>query len=139
MEVSCSISAVHSIDYFDASSRWICVPWSILAPVSCWFCNGLSVSVYISHQSYHAVHTHCLDPRGFQSTVRANTLAQKIIAADIAYGLNDQYTFYTADNCTTVASQVARFLLTTILSRLSERHPNVAERQLYQSRLAFLY
>ena len=37
--------------------------------------------------------------RGFQSTNRANPLAQKILAADIALGLNDTLTFYTADNC----------------------------------------
>jgi hypothetical protein len=42
--------------------------------------------------SYHNV-------SGFVSTNRANPLAQKIVAADIALGLNDQLTFYTADNC----------------------------------------
>ena len=36
---------------------------------------------------------------GFQSTNRANPLAQKILAADIAQGLNDSLTFYTPDNC----------------------------------------
>ena len=36
---------------------------------------------------------------GFQSTNRANPLAKKILASDIALGLNDQFTFYTADNC----------------------------------------
>lgn len=36
---------------------------------------------------------------GFQSTNRANPLAQKILAADIAQGLNDTLTFYTPDNC----------------------------------------
>ncbi|KAG6836074.1 hypothetical protein H0H93_011655 [Arthromyces matolae] len=36
---------------------------------------------------------------GFQSTVRANPLAQKIVAADISLGLNDEVTFYSADNC----------------------------------------
>ncbi|KAI0763881.1 hypothetical protein BC629DRAFT_967496 [Irpex lacteus] len=35
---------------------------------------------------------------GFQSTNRANPLAQKIVAADIALGLNDNFAFYTADN-----------------------------------------
>jgi len=38
-------------------------------------------------------------PRGFVSTIRANPLAQKIIKADIAFGLNATHTFYTADNC----------------------------------------
>lgn len=36
---------------------------------------------------------------GFQSTNRANPLAQKIVAADIALGLDDTFTFYSADNC----------------------------------------
>ncbi|KAF9467146.1 hypothetical protein BDZ94DRAFT_1249683 [Collybia nuda] len=35
---------------------------------------------------------------GFVSTVRANPLAQKIVAADIELGLNDFFTFYTGDN-----------------------------------------
>ncbi|KAF9450034.1 hypothetical protein P691DRAFT_666237 [Macrolepiota fuliginosa MF-IS2] len=35
---------------------------------------------------------------GFVSTNRANPLAQKIVAADIALGLDDSLTFYTADN-----------------------------------------
>ncbi|KAJ7756929.1 hypothetical protein B0H16DRAFT_1537435 [Mycena metata] len=35
---------------------------------------------------------------GFQSTNRANPLARKIVASDIALGLNDEFTFYTADN-----------------------------------------
>ncbi|KAI0089698.1 hypothetical protein BDY19DRAFT_889505 [Irpex rosettiformis] len=35
---------------------------------------------------------------GFQSTNRANPLAQKIVAADIALGLNNNLVFYTADN-----------------------------------------
>jgi len=37
--------------------------------------------------------------RGFQTTSRANTLAQKILKADIAQGLDDAVTQYTADNC----------------------------------------
>ena len=37
--------------------------------------------------------------RGFQSTSRANPLAQKILASDIALGNNDFITFYSADNC----------------------------------------
>lgn len=36
---------------------------------------------------------------GFQSTSRANPLAQKILAADIALGNNNQITFYSPDNC----------------------------------------
>ena len=36
---------------------------------------------------------------GFQSTLRANTLAQKIVASDIALGLNASFSFYTPDNC----------------------------------------
>ncbi|KIY70218.1 hypothetical protein CYLTODRAFT_488261, partial [Cylindrobasidium torrendii FP15055 ss-10] len=35
---------------------------------------------------------------GFESTSRGNELAQKILAADIALGLNSSFTFYTADN-----------------------------------------
>ncbi|KAI0790457.1 hypothetical protein C8Q75DRAFT_117560 [Abortiporus biennis] len=35
---------------------------------------------------------------GFQSTSRANPLAQKILQADIAQGLTDQITFYSPDN-----------------------------------------
>jgi len=35
---------------------------------------------------------------GFQSTSRANPLAQKIVAADIALGNTDQITFYSPDN-----------------------------------------
>lgn len=35
---------------------------------------------------------------GFQSTNRANPLAQKIVKSDIALGLNDTLTFYTGDN-----------------------------------------
>lgn len=35
---------------------------------------------------------------GFVSTVRANPLAQKIVAADIALGLDSSLTFYTGDN-----------------------------------------
>ncbi|KAF8651172.1 hypothetical protein AX16_004827 [Volvariella volvacea WC 439] len=35
---------------------------------------------------------------GFVSTNRANPLAQKIVAADIALGLDDTITFYSADN-----------------------------------------
>ncbi|THH27364.1 hypothetical protein EUX98_g6832 [Antrodiella citrinella] len=35
---------------------------------------------------------------GFQSTNRANPLAQKIVAADIALGNTDQFTFYSPDN-----------------------------------------
>ncbi|KAF7343425.1 TSPc domain-containing protein [Mycena venus] len=35
---------------------------------------------------------------GFQSTVRGNELARKIVASDIALGLTDAVTFYTADN-----------------------------------------
>jgi len=36
---------------------------------------------------------------GFQSTYRGNTLVQKILAADIAQGLNKSTSIYTADNC----------------------------------------
>lgn len=36
---------------------------------------------------------------GFVSTNRASPLAQKIVAADIALGLDGSLTFYTADNC----------------------------------------
>lgn len=36
---------------------------------------------------------------GFVSTNRANLLAQKIVAADIALGNDDTITFYSADNC----------------------------------------
>ncbi|KAI0058356.1 hypothetical protein BV25DRAFT_1919409 [Artomyces pyxidatus] len=35
---------------------------------------------------------------GFQSTNRANPLAKKILASDIAQGLNDQVSYYTADD-----------------------------------------
>ncbi|KAF7366694.1 TSPc domain-containing protein [Mycena sanguinolenta] len=35
---------------------------------------------------------------GFQSSVRANPLARKIVASDIELGLNDSFSFYTADN-----------------------------------------
>ncbi|KAF7319487.1 TSPc domain-containing protein [Mycena chlorophos] len=35
---------------------------------------------------------------GFQSTNRANPLAQKIVASDIKLGLNSDFSFYTADN-----------------------------------------
>ncbi|KAH9834923.1 uncharacterized protein C8Q71DRAFT_132075 [Rhodofomes roseus] len=35
---------------------------------------------------------------GYSSAVRANTLAQKIVAADIAQGINDSYAFYPPDN-----------------------------------------
>ncbi|KAJ7594181.1 hypothetical protein C8J56DRAFT_1002138 [Mycena floridula] len=35
---------------------------------------------------------------GFVSTARGNSLAQKIVAADIALGLDESLTFYTADN-----------------------------------------
>ncbi|KAG6860617.1 hypothetical protein C0995_009371 [Termitomyces sp. Mi166 len=35
---------------------------------------------------------------GFVSSVRANTLAQRIVAADIKLGLTDALTFYTGDN-----------------------------------------
>ncbi|TBU42204.1 hypothetical protein BD309DRAFT_201633 [Dichomitus squalens] len=35
---------------------------------------------------------------GFQSTLRANPLAQKIVASDIALGLNASFSFYTPDN-----------------------------------------
>ncbi|KAI0686326.1 hypothetical protein BC835DRAFT_1408615 [Cytidiella melzeri] len=35
---------------------------------------------------------------GFQSINRANTLAQKIVASDIAQGLDDSFSFYTPDN-----------------------------------------
>lgn len=31
--------------------------------------------------------------------MRANPLAQKILASDIALGLNDSFSFYTPDNC----------------------------------------
>jgi len=37
--------------------------------------------------------------RGFQTTSRANTLAQKILKADIAQGLDNSVTVYLADNC----------------------------------------
>lgn len=37
--------------------------------------------------------------RGFVSTTRANSLAQKIVAADIALGLDSSFSFYTGDNC----------------------------------------
>ena len=43
---------------------------------------------------------------GFQSTNRANPLAQKILAADIAQGLNDSLTFYTPDNWAFLPSNV---------------------------------
>ncbi|KAF7329787.1 TSPc domain-containing protein [Mycena kentingensis (nom. inval.)] len=36
---------------------------------------------------------------GFQSTARANTLARKIVASDVALGLDGRFSFYTADNC----------------------------------------
>ncbi|CAK5278119.1 unnamed protein product [Mycena citricolor] len=35
---------------------------------------------------------------GFQSSLRANPLARKIVASDIALGLNESFSFYTADN-----------------------------------------
>lgn len=31
--------------------------------------------------------------------MRANPLAQKIVASDIALGLDDNFSFYTPDNC----------------------------------------
>jgi|SRR6266851_2670511 len=37
--------------------------------------------------------------RGFQTTSRANPLAQKILKAEIAQGLNSSVTRYTGDNC----------------------------------------
>jgi hypothetical protein len=37
--------------------------------------------------------------RGFQTTSRANPLAQKILKAEIAQGLNRSVTRYSADNC----------------------------------------
>ena len=36
---------------------------------------------------------------GFQSTNRANPLAQKILASDIELGVTSEISFYTADNC----------------------------------------
>lgn len=39
---------------------------------------------------------------GFQSSARANPLAQKIVASDIELGLNSSFSFYTPDNCMTV-------------------------------------
>jgi hypothetical protein len=36
---------------------------------------------------------------GFQSTIRGNTLAQKILAADIAQGLNRSSSLYAPDYC----------------------------------------
>jgi hypothetical protein len=37
--------------------------------------------------------------RGFQTTSRANPLAQKIVKAEIAQGLNSSITDYSPDNC----------------------------------------
>jgi hypothetical protein len=37
--------------------------------------------------------------RGFQSTLRANPLAQKIVKAGIEQGHNDTISLYTPDNC----------------------------------------
>ena len=36
---------------------------------------------------------------GYESTMRAPPLAQKIVASDIALGLNSSFAFYAPDNC----------------------------------------
>lgn len=54
---------------------------------------SLSMSRYFVFSELHIVHS------GFQSTSRANPLAQKILAADIALGNTDFLTFYSPDNC----------------------------------------
>jgi hypothetical protein len=45
---------------------------------------------------------------GFQSSSRANPLARKIVASDIALGLNGEFSFYTADNCASAGSHWSR-------------------------------
>lgn len=50
--------------------------------------------------------------RGFQSINRANPLAKKILASDIGFGLNEDFTFYTADNCKRQCKGIRKRVLT---------------------------
>lgn len=54
---------------------------------------------------------------GFVTTNRANPLAQKIVANDIALGVDANLVFYTADNC-----EFLHDLTTTTTHSLFEGH-----------------
>ena len=56
-------------------------------------------------------HSVTRSPSGFQSTNRPNPLAQKILASDIKLGLNDSFTFYTADNCSYYPTDLSVYVL----------------------------
>jgi hypothetical protein len=46
--------------------------------------------------------------RGFQTTSRANRLAQKILESEITQGLNSSLTWYSADNCELLKASLTR-------------------------------
>jgi|SRR5712672_1176422 len=69
--------------------------WIVPSPVPRWHRGWITVCapniLAISHL------TGCC--RGFQSTTRANPLAQKIVNANIAQGLDSKFGAYSPDNC----------------------------------------
>ena len=64
--------------------------------------------------------------------MRANPLAQKIVASDIALGLTDNFSFYTPDNCKPPVCGSSRAdWLTTRLRGIPEQHRDALDEQLY--------
>lgn len=71
------------------------MPRSVLVPVPCQQERGLRVS----NQTLPIRWYPNTAARGFESTLRANELAEKIVAQNIKLGLNSSWTFFAPDNC----------------------------------------
>jgi hypothetical protein len=71
------------------------LPRIISSSVPCRYWDWSTVCVHSMIAVTHLTGCH----RGFQTTSRANLLAQKILKAEIAQGLNSSVTRYTGDNC----------------------------------------
>lgn len=72
------------------------MPGTVPFPVLSW----IQYRVSVRHWLYSTVRISLtVRNRGFVSSLRGNALAQRIVAADIALGLDASSTFYTPDNC----------------------------------------
>ena len=71
---------------------------------------------------------------GFQSTIRANALAQRILGNDIKLNTTDNLSFYTADNCTCMSIRLLiRSLIVLCRGIPAEQYPGACLAQLHDT------
>lgn len=87
----------------DGFCRWQSLPGSISSSVSGWCEDWLPVSQ--DRSLFSCWFNDTCQPRGVQTTSRANPLAQKILAAYIAQGHTNPASFYAPDNCKSTSLQ----------------------------------